>query len=119
MKILVTGANGFVGLALCRRLRKDSFSFRSAVRALSAQPDGAEAVAIGSISSDTEWTAALRNVEQVVHLAARVHVINDKSSDPLAEFRRVNVEGTANLARQAAKAGVKRLVFLLTRQLNS
>lgn len=73
---------------------------------------------IGSLSSDTDWTAALRNVEQVVHLAARVHVMNDKSSDPLAEFRRVNVEGTANLARQAAAAGVRRFVFLSSVKVN-
>ncbi len=72
----------------------------------------------GSLSSETDWTSALRNVDQVVHLAARVHVMNDKSSDPLAEFRRVNVEGTANLARQAAVAGVKRFVFLSSVKVN-
>lgn len=60
----------------------------------------------------------MRNVEQVVHLAARVHVMNDKSSDPLVEFRRVNVDGTANLARQAAAAGVKRFVFLSSIKVN-
>jgi nucleoside-diphosphate-sugar epimerase len=71
-----------------------------------------------SLSSDTDWTNALRNVKQVVHLAARVHIMNDTSSDPLAEFRRVNVEGTANLARQAAAAGVQRFVFLSSIKVN-
>jgi nucleoside-diphosphate-sugar epimerase len=81
-------------------------------------PDVAEIVAIGSLSSDTDWMKALIKVEQVVHLAARVHVMNDNSSDPLAEFRRVNVEGTAALARQAAAAGVRRFVFLSSIKVN-
>lgn len=118
MTILVTGANGFVGSALCARLLRDGTSVRAALRSLNSQPDGTEAVAIGSLSSDTDWTVALRDVDQVVHLAARVHVMNDKSPDPLAEFRRVNVEATANFARQAAAAGVKRFVFLSTIKVN-
>jgi nucleoside-diphosphate-sugar epimerase len=73
---------------------------------------------MGSLSSEADWTVALRSVDQVVHLAARVHVMNDKSSDPLAEFRRVNVEGTANLARQAAAAGVRRFVYLSSIKVN-
>lgn len=68
MTTLVTGANGFVGSALCARLRRDGVPVRGSVRSLNSKPDGAEAFAIGSLSSDTDWTAALRNVEQVVHL---------------------------------------------------
>ena len=118
MTTLVTGANGFVGSALCARLSKNGVSVRGAVRTLNSQPDGAEGVAIGSLSSETDWTVALRSVKQVVHLAARVHVMNDKSSDPLAEFRCVNVDGTASLARQAAAAGVGRFVFLSSVKVN-
>lgn len=118
MTTLVTGANGFVGSALCERLRKDGLSVRGAVRALSARPEGIEVAMVGHISSDTDWSAALLDVKQVVHLAARVHVINEKSSNPLAEFRRVNVEGTARLARQAAALGVKRFVFLSSIKVN-
>jgi nucleoside-diphosphate-sugar epimerase len=118
MTTLFTGANGFVGSALCARLRKEGVSVRGAVRTLKSQPSGAEAVAIGSLSSETDWKVALRDVEQVVHLAARVHVMNDKSSDPLSEFRRVNVEGTANFARQAAAAGVRRFIFLSSVKVN-
>ncbi|GAB2182005.1 SDR family oxidoreductase [Denitratisoma sp. agr-D3] len=88
------------------------------MRSLNSKPDGAEAFAIGSLSSVTDWTEVLSKVEQVVHLAARVHVMNDKSSDPLAEFRRVNVEGSAALARQAAVAGVRRFVFLSSVKVN-
>lgn len=118
MTTLVTGANGFVGSALCARLLRDGTAVRGAVRSPSSQPDGVEAIAIGSLSPETDWTAALRNVDQVVHLAARVHVMNDKSSDRLAEFRRVNVEGTANLAHQAAAAGVRRFVYLSSIKVN-
>jgi nucleoside-diphosphate-sugar epimerase len=73
---------------------------------------------MGGLSSATDWTVTLRSVGQVVHLAARVHVMNDKSTDPLAEFRQVNVEGTANLARQAAAAGVRRFVYLSSIKVN-
>lgn len=118
MKTLVTGANGFVGSALCTRLRISGRSVRGAVRTLRFQPSHAEDVAIGSLTSETDWSAALQNVEQVVHLAARVHVMNDTIADPLTEFRRVNVEGTANLARQAAAAGVRRFVFLSSIKVN-
>ena len=118
MTTLVTGANGFIGSALCARLRKDAVSVRGAVRTLRSQPDGAEEIAIGGLFSETDWTCALRSVRQVVHLAARVHVMNDKSSDPLSEFRRVNVAGTANFARQAAVAGVKRFVYLSSIKVN-
>ncbi|WP_459950485.1 UDP-glucose 4-epimerase family protein [Denitratisoma sp. agr-D3] len=118
MTTLVTGANGFVGSSLCARLRRDGVFVRGAVRSLNSKPDGAEAFAIGSLSSVTDWTEVLSKVEQVVHLAARVHVMNDKSSDPLAEFRRVNVEGSAALARQAAVAGVRRFVFLSSVKVN-
>lgn len=87
-------------------------------RTLNSQLGFADDVAIAPLSSETDWTSALRNVEQVVHLAARVHVMNDKNSDPLAEFRRVNVEGTANLARQAAATGVRRFIFLSSIKVN-
>ena len=118
MVTLVTGANGFVGSALCARLCKEDSLVRGAVRSLSLCPDGVQAFAIGSLSSNTDWTAALKNVKQVVHLAARVHVMNDKSSDRVTEFCRVNVEGTATLARQAAVAGVKRFIFLSSIKVN-
>jgi nucleoside-diphosphate-sugar epimerase len=118
MTVLVTGANGFVGSALCERLRKDAVAVRRAARSLMSQSGSAADIAIGSISSETDWSLALTNVEQVVHLAARVHVMTNKSSDPLAEFRRVNVEGTANLARQAAVAGVRRFVLLSSIKVN-
>lgn len=118
MKVLVTGASGFVGSALCEILRRDRVSIRSAVRSPRALQQGIEDIVVGGISSETDWSAALTNVQQVVHLAARVHVMRDKSSDPLAEFRRVNVEGTINFARQAAAAGVRRFIYLSSIKVN-
>lgn len=118
MTVLVTGANGFVGSALCARLLRDGGSVRAAVRSLNSQSGGAEAFVIRSLSSDTDWTEVLSKVEQVVHLAARVHVMNNKNPYPLAVFRRVTVDATANLARQAATAGVGRFIFLSSIKVN-
>ena len=118
MTVLVTGSNGFVGTALCAKLRSDGTDVCAAVRSLDVAPPGCRGVEIGGISLQTDWRAALRGVGHVVHLAARVHVMRDTSSSPLAEFRRVNAEGTVNLARQAAAAGVKRFVFLSSIKVN-
>jgi len=71
-------------------------------------------VAIGDISAATNWSTALHGADAVIHLAARVHVMRDTAIDPLAEFRLVNTQGTLNLARQAATAGVRRFIFLST-----
>ena len=115
MKVLVTGAAGFIGQRLCYALCVGRDAIVKTVRNASSECD----VVIGSIGPETDWHSALSSgPEAVVHLAARVHVMNDKSSDPLAEFRRVNVEGTANLARQAAAAGVRRFVFLSSIKVN-
>ena len=118
MRILVTGASGFVGRALCAALLQRGHAVRGAVRTTQAGLDGVEQVVVGSIDGGTRWAGALGAVEVVVHLAARVHVMNDGAADPLAEFRKVNVEGTLNLARQAAAAGVRRFVFLSSVKVN-
>jgi nucleoside-diphosphate-sugar epimerase len=118
MTILVTGANGFVGSALCACLGKNGASVRAAVRALNSYSGGIEAVEVGSLSSETDWTVPLSSINQVVHLAARVHVMNDKSADPLEDFRKINVDATINLAKQAAAAGVKRFIYLSSIKVN-
>jgi len=86
-----------------------------AVRRLKEKPDGRlSSFVIGNIDGNTNWTNALTGVGCVVQLAARVHILRDSADDPLAEFRRVNTEGTLHLARQAAEAGVRRFIFLST-----
>jgi nucleoside-diphosphate-sugar epimerase len=111
---LVTGANGFVGGEVVRQLRHQGMAVRLAVR----QATGADEVSVGDIGPDTDWSAALVGVERVIHCAARVHQMDDRSTDPLAAFRRVNRDGTATLARQAAAAGAQRLVFLSSIKVN-
>ena len=75
-------------------------------------------VRIESFSAQTQWHAHLANVDTVIHCAARVHVMNDTEADPLAAFRRVNVEGTLNFARQAAEGGVRRFIFISSIKVN-
>ncbi len=112
MRVLVTGASGFVGRALCLTLRGAGHRVIAAVRNQARLPEGCEPCIVGDIGPDTDWTEALKGADAVAHLAARVHVIREPAEDPLAAFRRTNVEGTLRLARAAARAGVGRLVFL-------
>ncbi len=114
---MVTGATGFVGRALVESLGNESGAFEvvAAVRSrASSYAHCADVVQVGGVDGSTEWQVALTGVEVVVHLAARAHVLDDNSADPLSEFRRVNTDGTLNLARQAALAGVKRFIFIST-----
>jgi nucleoside-diphosphate-sugar epimerase len=120
--ILITGTSGFVGAALCASLQSSEWQVIGAVRKLKqAKLDlmiKYREIAIGNISSATDWLESLRDVTHVVHLAARVHVMDEKSADPIAEFRRVNVDATVNLAKQAASLGVKRFIYLSSIKVN-
>lgn len=120
MKVLVTGASGFVGSALLARLntQQDVTTVGSLRKAGTLADSPASFVAEGEMTSQTDWSAALAGVQVVAHLAARVHVMSDTAADPMQEFRRVNVEGTLNLARQAAAAGVTRFVFISSIKVN-
>ncbi len=118
MNCLITGAGGFVGKALCAALSLHGAVVRIAIRTLEDRTDNFEGMVVGAIDAGTEWSEALRGIVAVVHLAARVHVMNDTEADPLTAFRAVNVEGTLNLARQAAAAGVKRFVFISSVKVN-
>lgn len=113
--MLVTGTNGFVGHPLCAQLTNHGFVLRRAVRHAT---EVADSVPVGDIGPDTDWSAALQEVECVIHLAARVHVMQETSADPLSEFRRTNVMGTEHLARSAAAGGVKRLVYVSSIKVN-
>ncbi len=108
--LAVTGANGFVGRALCSEAVRRGMVVRGITRSPCILPPGVENVAVGNVDGATEWGEALAGCDVVIHLAARVHIMNDKSKDPLAEFRRVNTLGSIRLAHCAATAGVRRLV---------
>ena len=119
MRILVTGATGFVGRTLCREIERQGHLVRSVVRDATRAPNVAgEIVSVGSIDASTAWSSALRDVDAVVHLAARVHVMKETSADPLAEFRDVNVRGTEALARAAVHQGVRRFVYVSSIKVN-
>lgn len=118
MNILVTGANGFIGKSLCEELVRHNKFVMAAVRVIHVKYAGIESRLIGEIENTTDWSKTLINASVVVHLAARVHVMHDNVFDPLEEFRKVNVHGTLQLAREAAKAGVKRFVFVSSIKVN-
>lgn len=120
MKVLVTGASGFVGRALLERLAAtSSHDVRGAVRRPVAEPvAGIDYRFVAGLDREADWLGALEGCDTVVHAAARVHVMRETVTDPLAEFRRVNVEGTEALARQAVSAGVRRFVFVSSIKVN-
>ncbi len=120
MNILVTGATGFIGRAVVSHLStRDDFSIRIAIRCQAHNlPSDRQSVQVGDLRADTNWKVALKDVQVVIHTAARVHVMNDSASDPLTEFRKVNLDGALNLARQAAQMGVKRFIFISSIKVN-
>lgn len=125
-RVLVTGANGFVGRMLCQTLVERGFVVRGVVRGLAGVPPPCRAdagkkfhrVAVSNIGPETDWFGALHDIDAVVHLAARVHVMNNTSGNLLAAFREVNTAGTERLARQAAAAGVRRFIYLSSVKVN-
>jgi nucleoside-diphosphate-sugar epimerase len=111
--ILITGATGFVGQAV----RSALVDCGKSLRAVSRAPQ-AGYVSVGAMTADTDWAGPLQGVEQVIHLAARVHMLDDTAADPLREFRKVNVDATLNLARQAVLARVRRFIFISSIKVN-
>ncbi|HEY9194269.1 MAG TPA: NAD-dependent epimerase/dehydratase family protein [Methyloversatilis sp.] len=105
MKVLLTGATGFVGRETGRVLRVAGHEVSPVVRS-------GDGFRVDRIDGSTDWSGAFDGVQAVIHLAARVHQMNDSAVDPLAAFRAVNATGTERLAREAAAAGVRRFVFV-------
>jgi len=115
MKSLVTGAAGFVGHNLCGHLTAHGHVVLPAVRSVSGL---AEEMVVGDITGSSDWTAVLTGCNAVVHLAARVHVMDGAAQNSLALCRLTNTDATLNLARQAVQAGVKRFVFISSIKVN-
>lgn len=117
-RVLVTGASGFVGRRLCQRLRDSGQLFRGVLRTIPVADDFADdVVTVEDIGPHTDWWPALRSVDTVVHLAAHVHQM-EPSDGAEARYWQVNTLGTECLAQAAAKAGVKRFVYLSSIKVN-
>lgn len=118
MRVLVTGASGFVGAEACRALRAAGHDVRRALRGTVSTDSGWDDVRVGPLDESTHWAPALDGVDAVLHLAARVHMLHDTATDPLAAYRQVNTAGTERLAREAVRAGVRRFVYASTIKVN-
>lgn len=117
--ILVTGANGFVGRVLCTELVRRHYTVSGAVRHESGyETKKYPIVRIEEIGPTTDWKPALQGIDAVIHLAARVHIMQDGARDPLSEFRNINTAGTEQLANSAAACGVRRLVYVSSVKVN-
>ncbi|MCX4219521.1 MULTISPECIES: SDR family oxidoreductase [Pseudomonas] len=118
--LLVTGGSGFLGGALLRTLVPlNRYVLRTASRRQAADlPSSVQTFPIEGLTPQQDWRQALSGVDIVVHAAARVHVMEESSRNPLAEFRLVNVDGTMNLAQQAAQAGVRRFIYISSVKVN-
>lgn len=114
MKILITGSDGFVGSTLCDALQQRGIENVQTVR---KNASGAK-ISVGNLSAETNWQHVLPGCTCVIHLAARVHVMDEQAGDPLAAFRAINVDATLNLAKQAVAAGVRRFVFVSSVKVN-
>ena len=118
MKLLVTGANGFLGKSLCAALCRHEFLVVAASRTPVLLTKCITPFVVGKLENYFDWRLALQDVKVVVHLAARVHIMQDITQNPLQAFLDVNFHGTVNLAKASAKAGIKRFVFVSSIKVN-
>lgn len=122
MRVLITGISGFIGYHLAHRLVADGHDVIGVVRkypnSFSSDFAGISYLAVGDITTVEYWPEKLRGVDAVIHLAARVHVMRDRATDPLHAFRRVNVLATEQLAQAAVAAGVTRFVYISSVKVN-
>jgi UDP-4-keto-D-QuiNAc 4-reductase len=121
MKVLVTGASGFVGSAVCRAARSSDWQWYAAVRSptqVPTLPTNVTAVVVDDLADLAQRQELLTEIDCIIHLAARVHVMRDRATDPLAAFRAVNTEDTVELATAAAQAGVRRFIYLSSIKVN-
>ena len=118
MKVLITGANGFIGRSILST-NINGISYRPVVRNASENFQNLhDTVFLNSISSETDWSEILENIDAIIHLAGRAHVLREGDIDPPSEYKKVNVDGTINLVKQSILAGVKRFIFMSSIKVN-
>jgi len=112
--ILVTGANGYIGRALGKELSERGYSVYGAVRGTMEEGIAGyqQLFSTGDLGETTDWGDALKGIECVIHLAARAHKLNESQKEAADLYHEVNCNGTLHLAKQAAKAGVKRFIYI-------
>lgn len=118
MNVLLTGANGFLGSRLAVTLNTNPYVRLTAAVRRSVQLSAMNVLEVQSLDANTDWTDSVTDQQVVIHTAARAHIMKDEAADPLTEYRRINVDGTLNLARQAAEAGVRRFIFISSIKVN-
>ncbi len=118
MKFLLTGASGFVGKGILKTAQQRGHKIRPVYRSIDYAKEHYDAVHVTDLDDFTDWSHALQGIDVLIHAAARSHIMQVEELDSLAEYRRVNVQGTLNLARQAAAAGVRRFVFISSIKVN-
>ncbi|MBL1209502.1 NAD-dependent epimerase/dehydratase family protein [Geminocystis sp. GBBB08] len=109
--ILITGATGFIGSNLLPKLEQNNFNISLTVRNATNFSSIYSLIPLNSIDGDTNWRQALKNIDVVIHMAARAHILKESVTNPEAEFDQVNAEGTINLVKQSIEAGVKHFIF--------
>lgn len=117
MNILVTGATGFVGQALCQALIDHGHHAIALCRKANTQLKASEII-YKDLNAFTQFEETLKSIEVVIHLAGRTHVLNDTAENPYQAYAEINIEATKNLALQAAASGVKRFIFLSSVKVN-
>jgi len=118
LKVLVTGANGFVGRALCRHLAAEGHSIVAGIRSGETAPRWTATRIYGDLENLEDFTPVVKDVDAIVHLAARVHVMSENALNTDDLYQRANVDVTERLARAAASTGIEHFIFLSSIKVN-